>query len=161
MVPEYMVPAAFVRLDKLPLTANGKVDRRALSEVVEVEKPARSVVPPRNEVEGQLLRIWQDALGVAEIGVEDNFFELGGDSVLIVRMHKQLKALYGERISVVDLFRYPKIAALAAYLADTADAPAAAAPAAAAAAASEAAQVDRRKAAMQRQRQLAMNGADS
>jgi amino acid adenylation domain-containing protein len=160
MVPEYMVPAAFVRLDKLPLTANGKVDRRALSEVVEAEKPVRSVVPPRNEVEGQLLRIWQEALGVAEIGVEDNFFELGGDSVLIVRMHKQLKALYGERISVVDLFRYPKIAALAAYLAET---PAAAesAPAAAAAAANEAAQVDRRKAAMQRQRQLAMNGADS
>ncbi|MGH8076129.1 MAG: phosphopantetheine-binding protein, partial [Lysobacter sp.] len=152
LLPDYMIPAAFVHLDQLPLTGNGKVDRRKLSEVGEIEKPIKTVVPPRNEIEQSLLGIWQHALGVADISVEDNFFELGGDSVLIVRMHKQLKAQFGERVSVVDLFKYPKISALAAYLAK--------APAAQEPVVDGSEQIDRRKAALQRQRELAMNGVE-
>lgn len=150
-IPDYMIPAAFVHLDKLPLTANGKVDRRQLAEVGEIAKEAKSVVLPRNAIEQSLLGIWREALGVADISVEDNFFELGGDSVLIVRMHKQLKAEFGDRVSVVDLFRYPKISALATYLdqAPDVDEPAPDA--------SE--QLDRRKAGLLRQRELAMSGA--
>jgi SagB-type dehydrogenase family enzyme len=152
LIPEYMIPAAFVHLEQLPLTGNGKVDRRKLSEVGDIEKPTKVVVPPRNEIEQSLLGIWQQALGASDISVDDNFFELGGDSVLIVRMHKQLKAQFGERVSVVDLFKYPKISALAAYLAKT--------PAAAEPEESGADQMDRRKAALRRQRELAMNGVE-
>ena len=151
-LPEYMIPAAFVEIAQLPLTPNGKVDRVRLARVEAAEKPARQVVAPRNDIERHLLEIWQDALRIEPIGVEDNFFELGGDSVLIVGMHKQLKARFGDRLSVVDLFKYPKISALAAYLAK------AGAPQEDSAAA-ETAQADRRKAALQRQREMAMNGA--
>lgn len=156
LLPDYMIPAAFVHLDRLPLTGNGKVDRRKLSEVGEIEKPAKTVVPPRNEIEQSLLGIWQSALNVSDISVEDNFFELGGDSVLIVRMHKQLKAQFGERVSVVDLFKYPKISALATYLSQAAAAPEPEPEPDAGG--SE--QIDRRKAALRRQRELAMNGVE-
>ncbi|MDQ3205051.1 MAG: amino acid adenylation domain-containing protein [Pseudomonadota bacterium] len=151
-LPDYMIPAAFVHLDRLPLTGNGKVDRRKLSEVGAIEKPAKSVVAPRNQIEQTLLAIWQGTLDVADVSVEDNFFELGGDSVLIVRMHKQLKAAFGDGLSVVDLFRYPKISALAAYLAK--------APAAQEPVVDSTEQLDRRKAGLKRQRELAMNGAE-
>jgi amino acid adenylation domain-containing protein len=150
-LPEYMIPAAFIEIAQLPLTPNGKVDRARLAQVDVADKPARQVVAPRNDVERRLLEIWQAALRVERIGVEDNFFELGGDSVLIVGMHKQLKAGFGDRLSVVDLFKYPKISALAAYLAQAGSAPQADAPAAAD-------HTDRRKAALQRQREMALNG---
>jgi len=152
-LPDYMIPAAFVHLDRLPLTANGKVDRRKLSEVGEIERPAKTVIPPKNVIERALLDIWQNALGVADISVTDNFFELGGDSVLIVRMHKQLKAEFGERVSVVDLFKYPKITALADYLGKAPDQPQEPV-------ADTSAQLDRRKAALLRQRELATSGAE-
>ncbi|QGZ37685.1 amino acid adenylation domain-containing protein [Pseudoduganella flava] len=150
-LPEYMIPAAFIELEQLPLTPNGKVDRARLARGDVAEQPARTIVAPRNDIEQRLLAIWQEALRVDRIGVEDNFFELGGDSVLIVGMHKQLKSAFGDRLSVVDLFKYPRIAALAAYLGETA-APEQDDTAAAA-------QTDRRKAALLRQRELAMSGA--
>ena len=147
-LPDYMVPAAFEFIEALPLTPNGKVDRKALSERGASARPARVAVPPRNEVEQRLLAIWQEALGRPDIGVEDNFFELGGDSVLIVRMHKQLTAGFGEGISVVDLFKYPKISELAGFLSKSRGEEPAPAPA-------PAASVGQQKAALQRQRQLA------
>ncbi len=150
-LPDYMIPAMFITLAQLPLTANGKIDRTQLSSGVQVELPARPLVLPRNPTETDLAAIWSKALGLAQVSVEDSFFDLGGDSVLIVGMHKQLKERFGERISVVDLFKYPTIAALASHLAGNANAPDTTAP--------TSDQVDRRKAALQRQRDLAMNGA--
>ncbi len=152
-LPEYMVPSAFVFLEALPLTANGKVDRRGLSELGVIAKPARTIKPPRNEVERSLLEIWRQALGQESIDTDDNFFELGGDSVLIVRMHKQLKAAFGEDLTIVDLFKYPKISELAAHLGRNAGAEPAVVPDAGAVA-------DRRKAALMRQRQLAASGVE-
>ncbi|MFF2129513.1 amino acid adenylation domain-containing protein, partial [Streptomyces olivochromogenes] len=84
-LPEYMVPAVFVRLDRLPLTPSGKVDRRALPEpVVDISQLAGSYVAPRSEAEEALARVWADVLGVDRVGVHDNFFELGGDSILSI-----------------------------------------------------------------------------
>jgi len=86
-LPEYMVPAAFVFLSALPLTNNGKVDRKALP-VPEAERPqlAKGFAEPRNAVEEKLARIWSKVLRVARVGIDDNFFELGGDSILSIQV---------------------------------------------------------------------------
>lgn len=156
-LPEYMIPAAFIHLDALPLTANGKVDRKALSERGEASTTPRVLQAPRNDVEMRLLDFWQKALGRTDIDVMDNFFELGGDSVLIVRMHKDLRVAFGEGLSVVDLFRYPSIGTLSAHLGALQSQTADEATAEDAAAAS----ADKRKAALLRQRQRATTGAAS
>jgi len=116
-----MIPSAFVRLDAIPLTANGKVNRKAL---VNYQVEAQEIVPkvdPRNAVEQSLLEIWQQLLGETQVGVEDNFFESGGDSVLIVQVHQQLQAKFNSSLTVVDLFKYPTIAQLAEAISESAD----------------------------------------
>ncbi|HYG61472.1 MAG TPA: amino acid adenylation domain-containing protein, partial [Thermoanaerobaculia bacterium] len=115
-LPEYMVPWTFVEVEALPLTANGKVDRKAL--------PAPQVtagegyVAPRNNLERAIATVWREVLGLARVGVHDNFFELGGSSLLVVKLHGRLKQALGNRnLSVMDLFRYSTVDALARYLA--------------------------------------------
>lgn len=156
VLPDYMIPASIVPLPALPLTANGKVDRRTLSERGVQSTAPRTVKPPRNDAERRLVEIWSEALGIQAIDPDDNFFELGGDSVLIVRMHKRLIAAFGEGVSIVDLFKYPRISELAAFLSRDAAQPVAAQDAEAEADAA----ADRRKAALMRQRRLATSGAD-
>ncbi len=113
-LPEHMVPAAFVVLDALPLTANGKLDRRALPAP---DKGARAAsVPPRTETEQAIAGAWREALGLESVGVDDNFFDLGGHSLLVVQVHRQLAPRFPD-LAVVDLFRYPTISALAQFLA--------------------------------------------
>jgi amino acid adenylation domain-containing protein len=115
-LPDYMVPAALVFLPQLPLTANGKVDRKALMTMEVQADLVRDVVAARNPTEQQLLQIWQQLLGSTDFGVEDNFFEIGGDSVLILKIHQQVAALSQGKLTVVDLFKFPKIAQLAAHI---------------------------------------------
>ena len=114
-LPEYMVPAVFVELDRLPLTANGKIDRRALPEP-EATAAARehAVVEPRNPVERRLQRIWEELLDARPIGVEDDFFRLGGHSLLAVRLVAAVKKQMGEELPLALLFQAPTIAELAA-----------------------------------------------
>ncbi|HVT16316.1 MAG TPA: amino acid adenylation domain-containing protein [Thermoanaerobaculia bacterium] len=120
-LPDYMVPALFLSLPALPLTANGKVDRAALpapgSQRPDLEK---EYVAPRDEVETTLEEIWSEVLGLDRIGVLDSFFALGGDSIRSVRVAALAKER-GLDISVEQLFRRQTIAALAADLADLAD----------------------------------------
>src|SRR6185295_14582165 len=86
-LPAYMVPAAFVRLDALPLAPTGKVDRRALPAPAPEAAPAAGEgTPPRTETEALLARIWADVLGLPRVSVHDNFFELGGDSILSIQI---------------------------------------------------------------------------
>ncbi|MBV9231017.1 MAG: AMP-binding protein, partial [Chloroflexi bacterium] len=104
-LPAYMVPAAFVPLDKLPLTANGKLDRSALP----VPEPSRRVpekcyVAPVLPLHRQLVEIWEDLLGVRPIGIRDDFFELGGDSLLAVRLFERIRQLCGRRLLLTSLF---------------------------------------------------------
>ena len=91
-LPEYMVPAAYVVLESLPLTANGKVDRRALPAPDDTAYSRSEYEVPRGEVEQTLARIWSEALGVERIGRHDNFFALGGHSLLMVRVIDRMRA---------------------------------------------------------------------
>lgn len=150
-LPEYMMPASLVFLDALPLTVNGKVDRKSLAERGAQTRTERVILAPRNSIERGLLKIWQEILGNTAIGVEDNFFEIGGDSVMIVRIHKRLAELHGGRLSVVDLFKYPKISELAAQLAQ--------APEQASEPDAVLEQVDRQRAALARQRRISRTEA--
>jgi amino acid adenylation domain-containing protein len=113
-LPEYMVPAFFVVLEKLPLTTNGKIDRRALP-VPDATRPALQgpSVAPRDSTEFQLVSIWEKLLNIQPIGATDNFFELGGDSLLAVRLFAQIKEVFGESLHLATLFRAPTIEQLA------------------------------------------------
>jgi hypothetical protein len=116
-VPDYMVPEAIVVLERLPLTANGKLDRRALP-APDAARPdlTRAFVAPRDEVERWVAELWQAALGVERVGVEDNFFELGGHSLKAAIVANQLQAQLGEIFYVLAIFERPTVAELAAYL---------------------------------------------
>ena len=116
-LPPYMVPASFVFLPHLPLSPNGKVDRRALPVPEEARPDGQSgYVPPRNEVEQKIANIWQKVLQVGQVGREDNFFDLGGHSLLMVQVHSALRKEFSHDLSLMDLFRYPTIRSLSQYL---------------------------------------------
>lgn len=117
--PEHMVPSAFVLLESMPLTANGKIDRKALPEPVELEpKPERTFVAPSNRTEQLLTDIWRQVLGRSEISVNDNFFELGGDSILSIQIVARANQA-GLRLSPKLIFRHQTIAQLALAIAET------------------------------------------
>ncbi|HEU4881684.1 MAG TPA: amino acid adenylation domain-containing protein [Longimicrobium sp.] len=120
-LPDYMVPAIFVALDALPTNPNGKVDRGALPEpVVEPSAAAR----PQSGLERRIAKVWTEVLGIASVGLDDNFFEIGGHSMLVAKMQERLAAELGREPTVVELFQFPTVAALAAHLdVDSADAP--------------------------------------
>ena len=114
-LPEYMVPAAFVTLDSLPLTSNGKLDRRALPapESAQEASSAGRYVEPRTEAERALAEVWAQVLGRERVGVEENFFELGGDSILSIQVVARANRA-GLRLTPKDLFQHPTISRLAA-----------------------------------------------
>lgn len=116
-LPEYMIPSALVELYSLPLTVNGKVDRKRLPapEVQRIEK-VDEPVGPLTEVEQFIRGIWQEVLGVERVGIRENFFDLGGHSLLMVQVHGRLQQTYGEELSMTELFKYPTVSALANYL---------------------------------------------
>ncbi|KAA9382691.1 amino acid adenylation domain-containing protein [Neorhizobium galegae] len=114
-LPDYMVPAAFVRLDGLPLTPNGKLDRQALPAPDDDAYARRAYEAPQGEVETALAGIWQELLGVERVGRNDNFFELGGHSLLAVQLMERLRRL-SLGVEVRTLFARPVLADLAASL---------------------------------------------
>ena len=117
-LPEYMIPSAYVALDVLPLTPNGKVDRRALPspDQADVLESAREYVPPRNRLEELLQGIWAGTLNRDRVGVKDNFFDLGGHSLLMAEVQSKVSKALSREVTVPDLFRYPTIRSLAAFL---------------------------------------------
>ncbi len=128
-LPAYMLPAVFVELAALPLTANGKLDRRALPAPEAGERLPSSVsyVAPERPTEHLLVAVWQEVLGVERVSVEDNFFALGGDSILSLRVLARA-AEQGISLSLPDLFQHQTISALATALAESSDTLAAAEP---------------------------------
>ena len=113
-LPDYMVPASFVYLDRLPLTTSGKVDRKALP-AHDSERPdlGSTFVPPRTPSEELLAEIWCELLGLNEIGVEDNFFDLGGHSLLAIQMISRVRHYFQVELPVRRLFETPTVAGLA------------------------------------------------
>jgi amino acid adenylation domain-containing protein len=111
-LPEYMVPGAFVVLERLPLTPNGKLDARALPEPEHAAEADRYVAP-RTEAEEVLAEIWAEVLGVERVGVHDSFFELGGHSLLIMRLLSRIQATLDLRISIRTVFSMPTLEAMA------------------------------------------------
>ncbi|HEX6863772.1 MAG TPA: amino acid adenylation domain-containing protein, partial [Thermoanaerobaculia bacterium] len=119
LLPESMVPGLWTFLPELPLTPNGKVDRQALPQG-ETGRPAGAAAPPflapRGPIEELLAALWTKALGVERVGVQQSFFDMGGNSLRLVEVQTGIRRALGREVPVVDLFRYPTIASLAAYL---------------------------------------------
>ncbi|WP_152364925.1 non-ribosomal peptide synthetase [Microlunatus speluncae] len=119
VLPEFMVPSKVVVLESLPLSSNGKVDRRALPDPG-MERPlSGAVVVPRTATESVVAGVWAEVLGIEEVGVDDDFFDLGGHSLLVMAVVARLRERLGVDVRVQDVFSYPTIAGLAA-LADEA-----------------------------------------
>ncbi|MFC0532144.1 non-ribosomal peptide synthetase, partial [Phytohabitans kaempferiae] len=112
-VPEYMVPPVVMVLERLPLSPNGKVDRRALPAPDAAAGSAAEYVAPGTPVEHALAGIWSDLLRLPRVGVRDNFFELGGDSILSIRVVARVREVFGVDLSPRELFDHPTIAELA------------------------------------------------
>ncbi|HEX3816928.1 MAG TPA: non-ribosomal peptide synthetase, partial [Chthoniobacterales bacterium] len=116
-LPDYMVPAAFVKLDAIPVNSNQKVDRRALpaptSKNLALEQ---TIVPPRNDLEKELVAIWEDSLGIRPLGTQHSFFELGGDSLQAVQIVMQIEERWNKALPITVLLEAKSIEALAAII---------------------------------------------
>ncbi len=116
-ISNHMIPSAFVKLDALPLTATGKVDRRALPDPGKARPDLETIyMPPRSPLETELAKIWADLLSLDRIGVNDNFFELGGDSLHAVRLIARIEEVFGKQLIPAKVFQSPTIAQLATML---------------------------------------------
>ncbi|MEL6440609.1 MAG: amino acid adenylation domain-containing protein [Cyanobacteria bacterium J06621_8] len=113
-LPEYMLPAGFVILEKFPLTSNGKIDRKSLPDPEFTrEKLATDLTTATTEAEAKLVKIWQELLGIKKVGIKDNFFALGGDSILAIQVIAKASQV-GIRLTPKNLFQHQTIAELAA-----------------------------------------------
>ncbi|QDQ02379.1 amino acid adenylation domain-containing protein [Lysinibacillus fusiformis] len=114
-LPDFMMPRAFVELEKMAITLNGKVDKKSLPEPSHVLSQ-NDYVEASNSVEKKLVEIWREILGIETIGIHDNFFDLGGSSLLLVRMHSLIESVYKGKVEVTDLFTYTTIAELSEFI---------------------------------------------
>ena len=115
LLPDYMQPAAYVLLDTLPVTRNGKVDRKALPAAT-IGGQATADGTPSTELEAELFSIWQAVLNIDELGIHDNFFELGGHSLLATQVTSRVRKKLGYELPVREMFASPTIAQCAAWL---------------------------------------------
>jgi amino acid adenylation domain-containing protein len=117
-LPEYMVPAAIMVIEKIPLTANGKIDRTALP-MPSQEISSQSLVIPKTEIETNLAEIWGEVLGLEQVGIENNFFDIGGTSLLGLKLITRIQNSFGVDLRAVKLYQYPTIQKLAHYLTES------------------------------------------
>ncbi len=120
-LPEYMVPSNFVFLPSMPLTDNGKINRKALLELPPPNPSAGTAAQPAsefaNELERLIAKAWQEALGLPAIGIDDNFFDLGAHSLTIAEVHARLQEVLNREIVLIDLFQFTTVRTLASHLA--------------------------------------------
>ncbi|MBX3301078.1 MAG: hypothetical protein KF693_02565 [Nitrospira sp.] len=115
-LPDYMVPASWVVLESFPMTTQGKVDRKALSAMNRLASQAVEQGMPRTDSERAIAAVWGEVLGLRAVGFHDNFFDLGGHSLLLPKVLTKIRGFTTRDVSMVDLFRYPTVQALATYL---------------------------------------------
>ena len=115
-LPQFMVPSAFVLLDALPRTPNGKIDRQALPEPDRQRQVGAAVVAPTNETEQAIVSMWQDLLSLDTVGVETNVFDLGANSLMMVKANTRLKRLLNRPVTLVEMFQFPTVRSLAQFL---------------------------------------------
>jgi amino acid adenylation domain-containing protein len=113
-LPPYQVPAGFVALDRLPITPNGKLDRRALPPWEPTAAPAGPAAAPRDARDAELAALWAEVLGRPSVGIDDNFFDLGGDSLTAMRLVRRI----GRGLRTVSLFQFPTVRGLADHVAE-------------------------------------------
>lgn len=113
VLPDYMVPAIYIYLAQLPLSPNGKVDRRALPDP---DLPSRAHTAPRNQLEATIAAVWSEVLGFGPIGIEDNFFDLGGNSLKLIQVLLKLNSKENRHFTLKDLMENPTIDQLVAYV---------------------------------------------
>jgi acyl carrier protein len=113
VLPEHMVPAAYVELAQLPLTPTGKVDRRALAPPQADAYAQRRYLAPVGEMQQALARLWSELLGVEQVGAEDDFFELGGHSLLVVQLVSRVRAHFQVDIAIREIFEHASLRAMA------------------------------------------------
>ena len=118
-LPEYMIPSYFVQLESIPLTANGKVDRKKLPKPEGSVDSGEAYAAPRNQIEEQLARVWGEVLGSEKMGINDNFFMAGGDSIKAIQVASRLNK-YGLKMELKDLFKNPTISEISPYIKYTA-----------------------------------------
>jgi len=118
-LPSYMVPAAFVLIDALPLSPNGKVDRAALPAPQVAPGEVPRVRPAQSDMEQTIEAVWRKVLGTYQIGADENFFDVGGDSLQLLMVHAELEKALGSEFPLMDLFEYSTIRTLAQHLAAT------------------------------------------
>lgn len=120
-LPDYMVPAELIPVDRFPLTANGKLDRARLplraDDPAEAEETAGD--RPRGEIETLIAQVWSDILGSVRISATDNFFRLGGHSLLAIKVVARLKRELGLSVPVTAVYEHPQLRALAAHIQTT------------------------------------------
>ncbi|PEY27153.1 non-ribosomal peptide synthetase, partial [Bacillus cereus] len=113
-VPNYMVPAHFIEVDAIPLTTNGKVDRKALNSLTtQRESTFSTPIIPRDEIEYQLITIWQDLLQIEDVHVNDDFFNRGGHSLLVIKLISKVREKFGKEIKVSALIKNPTVEGIA------------------------------------------------
>ena len=122
-VPEYMIPSAWVCLEQLPLTGNGKIDQKALPAPANELHASSGYIPPTTETERALAGIWADLLGLDRVGLRDNFFELGGHSLLGMKLVARIAERLEVRLPSIAVFKYPTVGEMAAALDESADRP--------------------------------------
>jgi hypothetical protein len=165
-LPAPMVPAAFRIVDRLPLTANGKVDRAALPEPAlggagRAKAGRAPFEAPRNELEERIASLWREVLHLDEVGIHDNFFELGGHSVPMVRIYNELSSSVEEEFPLVALFEHPTIHSIAEYLGGRGTAPGGGGRDERPAAEQSARRGEKRREAMERRRRRQAGGEES
>lgn len=118
-LPKYMIPSHFIMIDKVPLTSNGKVDKRTLLEIninLTNNKEEKVFVKPCDEIEEKLSKLFEEILGLNSVSTNDNFFELGGYSLKIAILSTKIQSMFGVKVSVSKIFEFPTIKQLATYI---------------------------------------------
>jgi acyl carrier protein len=115
-LPDYMIPSFFKQLDRIPLTANGKVDRKALRSSGTSLEVGVKFIPPQSLTQIKIAGIWKEILQLEEVGIHDNFFDIGGTSMDVIKVNARIKKELAREIPLIVMYKYSTVAALAHFL---------------------------------------------